>query len=79
MCSDLVPVTRYGNKVANLLFVLDTKKRRMRGGLIETFKIINGIFNHGRHFFNISNWKFSVLIDFEKQNLLTNWVFLLTE
>ena len=26
----------------------------MRGDLIETFKIINGISNYGRHFFNIS-------------------------
>ena len=25
-------------------------KRRMRGDLIETFKIISGISNHGRHF-----------------------------
>ena len=26
----------------------------MRDDLPETFKIINGIFNYGRHFFNIS-------------------------
>ena len=26
----------------------------MRGDPIETFKIINGISNYGRHFFNIS-------------------------
>ena len=25
----------------------------MSGNLIETCKIINGIFNYGRHFFNI--------------------------
>ena len=29
-------------------------KRRMKSDLIETFKIINGISNYGRHFFNIS-------------------------
>ena len=29
-------------------------ERRMRDDLIETFKIINGISNYGRNFFNIS-------------------------
>ena len=29
-------------------------ERRMRGDLIEAFKMINGIFNLGRHFKNIS-------------------------
>ena len=29
-------------------------ERRMRVDLIETFKIINGIYNYGRHFLNIS-------------------------
>ena len=28
------------------------QERRMRGDLIETFKIINGISSYGRHFFN---------------------------
>ena len=29
-------------------------ERRMRGNLIETYKMISVISNHGRHFFNIS-------------------------
>ena len=29
-------------------------ERRMKGDLIETFRIINGISNYDRHFFNIS-------------------------
>ena len=36
-------------------------ERRKRGDLIETFKIINGIFNYGRHFFNISPWMGNLL------------------
>ena len=30
-------------------------ENRIRGYLIETFKIINGISNYGRHFFYISS------------------------
>ena len=30
------------------------QERRLRGDLIKTFKIINGISNYGRHFFKIS-------------------------
>ena len=36
-------------------------ERRMRGDLIETFKIIYGIFNYGRHSFNISSWTENLL------------------
>ena len=28
----------------------------MRGDVIETFKIINGIYNYGRHFFSTFPW-----------------------
>ena len=40
-------------------------ERRMKGDLIESFKIINGISNNGRHSLNhfSSNWKFTVKID----------------
>ena len=30
---------------------LTTLKRKMKDDLLKTFKIINGIFNYGRHFF----------------------------
>ena len=40
----------------------------MRGDLIETFKIINGISNYARYFFNLSH-------RFQKLSLLTNWIF----
>ena len=33
----------------------------MRGDLIETFNIINGISNYGRYFFNISLWTRNLL------------------
>ena len=33
--------------------MLSLLERRMRGYLIETFKIINRISNYDRHFFNI--------------------------
>ena len=36
-------------------------ERRMRGDLIKTFKIINGISNYSRYFFNISSWTESLL------------------
>ena len=29
-------------------------ERKTRGDLMETFKVVNGISNYGRHFFNIS-------------------------
>ena len=36
-------------------------ERRMRDDLTETFKIINGISNYGRHFFNISPQTWNLL------------------
>ena len=36
-------------------------ERRMREDLIETFKIIGGISNYGRYFFNISSQTGNVL------------------
>ena len=33
----------------------------MRDDLIETFRIINVIFNYGRHFFDISSWTENLL------------------
>ena len=37
------------------------EKKVGRGDLTETFKIINGISNYGRHFFNISPWTGNLL------------------
>ena len=39
----------------------------MKGDLIKTFKIINGISNYHRHFLKnfSSNWKFIVKTDFK--------------
>ena len=48
-------------------------ERRIRGDLIETFKIIKEISSYGRHFFlNIFflNWKFTVKAGFKKFNQL---------
>ena len=42
-------------------------ERRMKGDLIETYKIINGIPNYGGHFFQYfsPNWKFTVNTNFK--------------
>ena len=44
-------------------------KKRMRSDLIETFKLINGISNYDRRFFQYlsSNWKFTVKADFKNE------------
>ena len=36
-------------------------RKKMRGDPIEAFKIINGICNYGRHFYNISPWTGNLL------------------
>ena len=55
-------------------------ERRMRGDLIETFKMINGFSNNGRHFF-IFLLKLESYYQgrFQKLSLLTNWISLLKE
>ena len=50
-------------------------ERRIWGDMIETFKIINGIFNYIRHFFNISPQTGNLLSRHFKNSLLTNWIF----
>ena len=48
-------------------------ERKMSGDLIETFKIINGISYHGRHFFNIfPQTGIYCQGRFQKLSLLTN-------
>ena len=52
-------------------------RMRIRSDLIETFKIINEISNHGRHFLNISPETVNLLwrqIKKEK-SLWTKWIF----
>ena len=46
---------------------------RMRGDIIKTFKMINGISHYGRHFLNISLRTENLL---SRQILKANWVFL---
>ena len=50
----------------------------MRGDIIETFKIINGISNYGRHFFTISLQTGNLLISKTKSinqlDFFANWV-----
>ena len=48
----------------------------MRGDLIETFKIINGICNYGSYFFSIFLFEQEIYKDrFQKLNLQTQWIF----
>ena len=53
-------------------------KKRMRGDLIEIFKIINGISNYDRHFFSIFLLELEIYYQdkFHKISLPTNWLFI---
>ena len=55
-------------------------ERRMRADLIETFKIIDGISNHGRYIFDISPWTENLLSrQISKTKSINQLDFLLTE
>ena len=63
------------------LELINLLERRVKGVLIETLKIINGISNYGRHYFNMIPWtgEFTVKTDLKKLRLLIDCIFMLIE
>ena len=56
-----------------MIIMMTLLERRMKGDLIETFQMINEIFNYDRHFFNICPQ--TEKTDFKR----SIWLFLLIE
>ena len=59
------------------LWLTTLLERRIRGDLIETFKIINGISNYGRYFFNFSPQTGNLLWRQISKTKSINWNFVL--